>query len=241
VKQGLCYTAVQRGVARAPCPGNFLRVLGPRPYRVDTFSQSSARRRRYGEIHRLYKHSNFQSDPQPSPGRCAGYLPQESRSHWDQPQGADIRFEEDNWESPTSVHGHWWQVLLDGLESPSSPTSSKSGELISPISVELTMAWNVSAVSSRVESVYDLRWSAIRLTRHPADGRTTVSDYSFDRRRCVCDSVANWNCMRSRQGLLDGFKGLEGGARSLPLLAPHDMLKCSNSSTCWTQAANLHD
>ena len=101
------------------CPETFLRVLGPRPYRV-AYVQPSRRPAdgRYGENpNRLYKHSQLQVILKPSPDDVIDqYLASleaigiDLRKH-------DIKFEEDNWESPTlGAWGIGWQVMLDGLE-----------------------------------------------------------------------------------------------------------------------------
>ncbi len=101
------------------CPETFLRVLGPKPYRV-AYVQPSRRPAdgRYGENpNRLYKHSQLQVILKPSPDdvmeQYLGSLEAigiDLRKH-------DIKFEEDNWESPTlGAWGIGWQVMLDGLE-----------------------------------------------------------------------------------------------------------------------------
>ena len=101
------------------CPETFLRVLGPKPYRV-AYVQPSRRPAdgRYGENpNRLYKHQQLQVILKPSPDdvieQYLGSLEAigiDLRKH-------DIKFEEDNWESPTlGAWGVGWQVMLDGLE-----------------------------------------------------------------------------------------------------------------------------
>ena len=101
------------------CPETFLRVLGPRPYRV-AYIQPSRRPAdgRYAENHnRLYKHQQLQVILKPSPSdiieQYLGSLEAigiDLRKH-------DVKFEEDNWESPTlGAWGVGWQVMMDGLE-----------------------------------------------------------------------------------------------------------------------------
>ena len=101
------------------CPETFLRVLGPKPYRV-AYVQPSRRPAdgRYGDNpNRLYKHSQLQVILKPSPDdvieQYLGSLEAigiDLREH-------DIKFEEDNWEAPTlGAWGIGWQVMLDGLE-----------------------------------------------------------------------------------------------------------------------------
>ncbi|HWF46222.1 MAG TPA: glycine--tRNA ligase subunit alpha, partial [Bryobacteraceae bacterium] len=100
-------------------PETFLRVLGPKPYRV-AYVQPSRRPAdgRYGENpNRLYKHQQLQVILKPTPDdvldQYLGSLEAigiDLRKH-------DIKFEEDNWEAPTlGAWGVGWQVMLDGLE-----------------------------------------------------------------------------------------------------------------------------
>ena len=100
-------------------PETFLRVLGPQPYRV-AYVQPSRRPAdgRYGENpNRLFKHMQLQVILKPPPDNVQelyleslGAIGIDLRQH-------DIKFEEDNWESPTlGAWGIGWQVMLDGLE-----------------------------------------------------------------------------------------------------------------------------
>ncbi len=100
-------------------PETFLRVLGPKPYKV-AYVQPSRRPAdgRYGENpNRLYKHQQLQVILKPTPDdvleQYLGSLEAigiDLRKH-------DIKFEEDNWEAPTlGAWGIGWQVMLDGLE-----------------------------------------------------------------------------------------------------------------------------
>ena len=101
------------------CPETFLRVLGPKPYRV-AYVQPSRRPAdgRYGDNpNRLYKHSQLQVILKPSPDDVIEqYLGSLEAIGIDLRQH-DIKFEEDNWEAPTlGAWGIGWQVMLDGLE-----------------------------------------------------------------------------------------------------------------------------
>jgi glycyl-tRNA synthetase alpha chain len=196
-------------------PETFLRVLGTPAYRVG-YVQPSRRPAdgRYGENpNRLYKHSQFQVI--------------NLKEH-------DIRFEEDNWESPTlGAWGIGWQVLLDGLEITQFTYFQQSGGIdLDPVSVELTYGLErICAFLQGVESVYDLRWSAdktygdIRLMEEQQ-----FSEYSFD--RSDASSIRSEFELHEKQAkeLLDGFKGVEGKDRvRYPLLAAYDhCLKCSH-------------
>ena len=100
-------------------PETFLRVLGPDPYRV-AYVQPSRRPAdgRYGENpNRFFKHHQLQVILKPSPPDIQNlYLNSLAAIGLDL-AAHDVRFEEDNWESPTlGAWGMGWQVLLDGLE-----------------------------------------------------------------------------------------------------------------------------
>jgi len=217
-------------------PETFLRVLGPSAYRVG-YVQPSRRPAdgRYGENpNRLYKHTQFQVILKPSPEdvqdiylKSLGALGINLKEH-------DIRFEEDNWESPTlGAWGIGWQVLLDGLEITQFTYFQQSGGIdLDPISVELTYGLErICAFLQGVESVYDLRWSAdktygdIRLLEEQQ-----FSEYSFD--RSDASAIRSEFELHEKQAkeLIEGFKGAEGKNRvRYPLLAAYDhCLKCSH-------------
>ena len=74
----------------------------------------------------------------------------------------DVRFEEDNWESPTlGAWGIGWQVLLDGLEITQFTYFQQCGGIdLDPISVELTYGLDrIAAYLQGVDNVFDVRWS----------------------------------------------------------------------------------
>ena len=219
-------------------PETFLRVLGPHPYRV-AYVQPSRRPAdgRYGENpNRLYKHTQLQVILKPSPVdvqdlylKSLGALGVDLKEH-------DIRFEEDNWESPTlGAWGIGWQVLLDGLEITQFTYFQQSGGIdLDPISVELTYGLErICAFLQGVESVYDVRWSAdrtygdIRLAEEQQ-----FSEYSFDRSDAA--AIRSEFDLHEKQAkeLLDGWValGVEGKGRArYPLLAAYDhCLKCSH-------------
>jgi glycyl-tRNA synthetase alpha chain len=217
-------------------PETFLRVLGPNAYRVG-YVQPSRRPAdgRYGENpNRLYKHTQFQVILKPSPVdiqdlylKSLGALGINLKEH-------DIRFEEDNWESPTlGAWGIGWQVLLDGLEITQFTYFQQSGGIdLDPISVELTYGLErICAFLQGVESVYDLRWSAdktygdIRLLEEQQ-----FSEYSFDRSDASAIRAEFELHEKQAKELLDGFKSAEGKDRvRYPLLAGYDhCLKCSH-------------
>jgi glycyl-tRNA synthetase alpha chain len=217
-------------------PETFLRVLGPSAYRV-AYAQPSRRPAdgRYGENpNRLYKHLQFQVVLKPSPVDVQDiYLKSLSAIGIDLKEH-DIRFEEDNWESPTlGAWGIGWQVLLDGLEITQFTYFQQSGGIdLDPISVELTYGLErICAFLQGVESVYDLRWSgdksygAIRLAEEQQ-----FSVYSFDRSDAVAIRSEFELHEKQAKELLEGFAQTEGKQRALyPVLPAYDhCLKCSH-------------
>src|SRR6184192_4046955 len=167
-------------------PETFLRVLGPAHWNV-AYVQPSRRPAdgRYGENpNRLYKHHQFQVILKPSPDDVQEIYLKSLRSFGIHPEEHDVRFEEDNWESPTlGAWGIGWQVLVDGLEITQFTYFQQSGGMdLDPISVELTYGLErICAFLQNVESVYALRWSRdktygdIRLLEEQQ-----LSEYSFD-------------------------------------------------------------
>ena len=217
-------------------PETFLRVLGPSAYRV-AYAQPSRRPAdgRYGENpNRLYKHMQFQVILKPAPTDVQELYLKSLAAIGIELKEHDIRFEEDNWESPTlGAWGIGWQVLLDGLEITQFTYFQQSGGIdLDPISVELTYGLErICAFLQNVESVYDLRWSAdktygnIRLAEEQQ-----FSEYSFDRSDAV--AIRSEFDLHEKQAkeLLEAFAGLEGQKmHRFPVLAAYDhCLKCSH-------------
>jgi len=217
-------------------PETFLRVLGPAPYRV-AYVQPSRRPAdgRYGENpNRLYKHLQFQVILKPSPVDVQDIYLKSLAAIGIDLKEHDIRFEEDNWESPTlGAWGIGWQVLLDGLEITQFTYFQQSGGIdLDPISVELTYGLErICAFLQGVESVYDLRWSEdktygdIRLAEEQQ-----LSVYSFDRSDAAAIRAEFELHERQAKELLEGFAGVEREERArYPVLAAYDhCLKCSH-------------
>src|SRR5579862_1771739 len=217
-------------------PETFLRVLGPEPYRV-VYAQPSRRPAdgRYGENpNRLYKHTQLQVILKPSPPDIQKlYLDSLAAVGIDLKEH-DIRFEEDNWESPTlGAWGIGWQVLLDGLEITQFTYFQQSGGIdLDPISVELTSCIErICAFLQGASSVYDLRWSAdktygeIRLAEEQQ-----FSEYSFNRSDAAAIRAEFELHEKQAKELLNGFGSAAGKDRErYPLLPAYDhCLKCSH-------------
>jgi glycyl-tRNA synthetase alpha chain len=197
-------------------PETFLRVLGAAPYRV-AFVQPSRRPAdgRYGENpNRLYKHFQYQVILKPSPADIQDLYLRSLEAIGIDLRAHDIRFEEDNWESPTlGAWGIGWQVLLDGLEITQFTYFQQSGGIdLDPISVEITYGLErICAFLQDVESVYDIRWTndmtygQIRLAEEQQ-----LSEYSFDKSDAKALRSEFELHEKEAKELLDGWKHLVG-------------------------------
>jgi glycyl-tRNA synthetase alpha chain len=232
-------------------PETFLRVLGPKPYKV-AYVQPSRRPAdgRYGENpNRLYKHTQLQVILKPPPENVQelyleslGAIGIDLRQH-------DIKFEEDNWEAPTlSAWGVGWQVMLDGLEVTQFTYFQQCGGIdLDPISAELTYGLErIAAFLQDVDSIYDIVWA-----RDPENGSVTTygdvrlaaelqfSVYNFER----ADVEKAWKHFELYEAeckvLIDGYAGRDKATNAAdgvlqdkkryPILAAYDLcLKCSH-------------
>jgi glycyl-tRNA synthetase alpha chain len=217
-------------------PETFLRVLGPTPYRV-AYVQPSRRPAdgRYGENpNRLYKHFQYQVVLKPSPPDVQDIYLRSLEAIGIDLRAHDLRFEEDNWESPTlGAWGMGWQVLLDGLEITQFTYFQQSGGInLDPIPVEITYGLErICAFLQGAESLFDIRWNAdktygdIRLAEEQQ-----LSEYSFDRSDAKALRAEFEIHEAEAKVLLDGWKQSDGQQRvRYPLLAAYDhCLKCSH-------------
>jgi glycyl-tRNA synthetase alpha chain len=227
-------------------PETFLRVLGPTPHRV-AYVQPSRRPSdgRYGENpNRLYKHFQYQVLLKPSPADVQDIYLRSLEAIGINLREHDIRFEEDNWESPTlGAWGIGWQVLLDGLEITQFTYFQQSGGIdLDPIPVEITYGLErICAFLQEVESLFEVYWNAeqtygdIRLAEEQQ-----LSEYGFDRSDAAALRTEFELHERQAKELLAGWKDAAGkgaagkGAAGkervrYPLLAAYDhCLKCSH-------------
>jgi glycyl-tRNA synthetase alpha chain len=146
-------------------PETFLRVLGTQPWNV-AYVQPSRRPAdgRFGENpNRLFKHHQFQVILKPAPDDVQDLYLQSLEACGIDLRAHDVRFEEDNWESPTlGAWGIGWQVMYDGLEITQFTYFQQAGGTdLSPISVELTYGLERFAMALQgVDNVYDLQWAS---------------------------------------------------------------------------------
>ncbi|MDA2926700.1 glycine--tRNA ligase subunit alpha [Acidobacteria bacterium AH-259-G07] len=145
-------------------PETFFRVLGSHPYQV-AYVQPSRRPTdgRYGENpNRLYRHYQLQVILKPSPDDVQDVYLQSLRQLGIPLERHDLRFEEDNWESPTlGAWGIGWQVLLDGMEITQFTYFQQAGGLdLMPIAAEITYGLErIAAFMTNAGSVFDLLWN----------------------------------------------------------------------------------
>ena len=165
-KQG-CYLAQPYDLevgAGTMTPDTFFRVLDKRPWKV-AYVQPSRRPAdgRYGENpHRVQKHFQYQVIMKPSPSDIQQIYIDSLAALGIDLQDHDIRFDEDDWESPTiGAWGVGWQVMLDGLEITQFTYFQQAGGIdLFPVPVEIT--YGVERLEMFLEgrdNIYDLNWS----------------------------------------------------------------------------------
>jgi glycyl-tRNA synthetase alpha chain len=217
------------------CPETFLRVLGPKPYRV-AYVQPSRRPAdgRYGDNpNRLYKHMQLQVILKPSPNDVIDqYLASltaigiDLRKH-------DIKFEEDNWESPTlGAWGIGWQVMLDGLEITQFTYFQQCGGIdLDLVPAELTYGLErLAAFLQFKDSVYDVEWTTGFTYRDIRfEDELQFSVYNFE----MADVATLWKLFDLHEAeaarLLKLYDPKSADKTRFPLLPAYEhVLKCSH-------------
>ncbi len=145
-------------------PHTTLRALGPEPWRV-AYVEPSRRPTdgRYGENpNRLQHYYQYQVILKPSPLEVQELYLDSLKAFGIDPLEHDIRFVEDDWESPTlGAWGLGWEVWLDGMEVTQFTYFQQVGSQdLDPISVELTYGLErIAMYLQGVDNVYDLTWT----------------------------------------------------------------------------------
>lgn len=158
------YTQVGAGTMN---PATFLRVLGPEPWNV-AYVEPSIRPDdgRYGDNpNRLQQHYQFQVILKPDPGNPQELYLRSLEALGIDPLKHDIRFVEDNWESPAlGAWGLGWEVWLDGQEITQFTYFQQAGGLVlEPVSVEITYGLERIAMALQgVRHFRNIRWNENR-------------------------------------------------------------------------------
>ncbi len=144
-------------------PATFLRALGPEPWNV-AYVEPSRRPTdgRYGENpNRLQHYYQFQVILKPSPQNIQDLYLDSLQSFGIDARAHDIRFVEDDWESPTlGAWGLGWEVWLDGMEITQFTYFQQCGGIdLRPIPGEITYGIErIAMYLQGVDNVYDLEW-----------------------------------------------------------------------------------
>jgi glycyl-tRNA synthetase alpha chain len=167
-------------------PATMLRVLGPEPWNV-AYVEPSRRPTdgRYGENpNRLQHYYQYQVILKPSPLEVQDLYLDSLKALGIDPLAHDIRFVEDDWESPTlGAWGLGWEVWLDGMEITQFTYFQQAGGIdLHPISVELTYGpERIAMYLQGIDNVYDLIWTdGITYGDIHHRGEVEFSTYNFE-------------------------------------------------------------
>jgi glycyl-tRNA synthetase alpha chain len=211
-------------------PSTFLRAVGPEPWRA-AYVQPSRRPTdgRYGENpNRLQRYFQFQVNLKPSPFNLQELYLQSLRVIGIDPLVHDIRFVEDNWESPTlGAWGLGWEIWLNGMEISQFTYFQQVGGLnCDPVAGELTYGLErIAMYLQGVDSVFDLVW--VRgpqgvVTYGDVYHQNEVEQSAYNFEHADTASLFEWFnvCELESQRLID---------KQLPLPAYEQVLKASHT------------
>ncbi|MCH7500356.1 MAG: glycine--tRNA ligase subunit alpha [Nitrospinae bacterium] len=167
-------------------PATFFRVLGPEPYRA-AYVEPSRRPAdgRYGENpNRLQHYYQYQVILKPSPEDVQEQYLASLKALGIDLLKHDIRFVEDDWESPTlGAWGLGWEVWLDGMEITQFTYFQQVGSIdLDPVSVELTYGLErITMYLQNVDNVYDLQWNdTVKYGHVHLETEKQFSKYNFE-------------------------------------------------------------
>ncbi|MBZ5600689.1 MAG: glycine--tRNA ligase subunit alpha [Acidobacteriia bacterium] len=217
------------------CPETFLRVLGPKPYRV-AYVQPSRRPAdgRYGENpNRLYKHQQLQVILKPSPEDVIDLYLGSIEAIGIDLKKHDIKFEEDNWEAPTlGAWGIGWQVTLDGLEISQFTYFQQCGGFdLDLVPAELTYGLErIVQFLQNVESVYDIEWApGVKYSDVRFADELQSSVYNFEMADVDWLNKAFSLNAEGCKNLLSKYDPKSGDKNRFPLISAYEqVLKCSH-------------
>lgn len=211
-------------------PATFLKAIGPEPWRT-AYVQPSRRPTdgRYGENpNRLQHYYQFQVILKPSPQEIQQLYIESLRALGIDPLVHDIRFVEDNWESPTlGAWGLGWEVWLNGMEVTQFTYFQQVGGLeCRPVSGEITYGLErIAMYLQAVESVFDLIWTegpqgTVSYGDVFHQNEVEQSTYNFE--QADINALFNWFeiCEHESQRLIEA---------QLPLPAYEQLLKASHT------------
>ncbi len=207
-------------------PATFLRVLGPEPWNV-AYVEPCRRPKdgRYGENpNRLQHYYQFQVILKPAPENPQELYLKSLEALGIDLTAHDIRFVEDDWESPTlGAWGLGWEVWLDGMEITQFTYFQQTGSLDLPeISVEITYGLErIAMYLQNVDSVYDILWNeGLTYGDIYKESEKQWSIYNFE--EADVDMLIKTFDMYEKEG----FRLIE---KNLPIPAYDFALKCSHT------------
>ena len=216
-------------------PATVLRVLGPDPIWRAAYVQPCRRPTdgRYGENpNRLQHYFQFQVIIQPSPENVQELYLESLKAIGLDPQNHDIRFVEDDWESPTlGASGLGWEIWCDGMEISQFTYFQQVGGIeVKPVASEITYGLERLAMFiQKVENVYDIDWDGIS----KSEGGKNYGDIFLKQEK----EFSEYNFERSDpNSLLEHFNDAENecnnllGDKAKPLSIPayHQCVKASH-------------
>ena len=211
-------------------PATFLRSIGPEPWNA-AYVQPSRRPTdgRYGENpNRLQHYYQYQVVMKPSPEDFQDLYLGSLKAIGIDPQVHDIRFVEDNWESPTlGAWGLGWEVWLNGMEVTQFTYFQQAGGLeCKPVMGEITYgAERLAMYLQQVDSVFDLVWTRSggrEVTYGEVFHQNEVEQSRYNFEHADVDALFAWFdvCEREARKLVD---------LGLPLPAYEQVLKASHT------------
>ncbi|HKZ55507.1 MAG TPA: glycine--tRNA ligase subunit beta [Anaerolineales bacterium] len=207
-------------------PATFLRVLGPEPWNV-AYVEPSFRPAdgRFGENPNRWQHYyQFQVILKPDPGDPQERYLRSLLALGIDPARHDLRFVEDNWESPAlGAWGLGWEVWLDGQEiTQFTYFQQAGGQALDPVSVEITYGIERIVMALQgVETFPEIRW----------DGHFSYGDLALQTEKEYCRYNFEVADVARLRELYDGYEAEAESALAAGLVFPaHDyVLKCSHT------------
>jgi glycyl-tRNA synthetase alpha chain len=206
-------------------PATFFRVLGPEPWRT-AYVEPTRRPTdgRYGENpNRLQHYYQFQVILKPSPLDSQDIYLESLQQLGIDPTRHDIRFIEDDWESPTlGAWGLGWEVWLDSMEITQFTYFQQVGGIeLKPISVEITYGLErIAMYIQNINNVYDLEWTkGVFYGDIHHEGEAQFSQYNFDE----ADAAMHFTLFEAYEK-----ESLRLSQNNLVLPAYDNCLKCSH-------------